>query len=148
MMKALKAVLLGWLVALPLTVEARSLTDILQESLANDPGLAEARANEGIAGSRLDQTEAARWPVLVATGGQRLVSSDKDSDKAFSPSLKSTWTLYDFGQNEASVARDSEKVDYYANKTAETAEDLIYKISTDYLEALKAKRSLQVAKDN
>lgn len=148
MIKIIKTTLVVALVMVATGTGARTLPQILQDGLASAPDLAEARANERIANSRLEQTEAARWPVVSVTGGQRLLTTKKSGSKSFVPTLRSSWTIYDFGQNEAATERDKFKVGYYNHKTAETAEELIYQLSGFYLEALKAHMSLKVANDN
>ncbi len=142
-----KMSLLAGLIALSTISQARDLPQVLREALATDPKLSEAITNQRMASSRLQQTQAARWPVLGASAGQRVVSSS-GSGRGFTPSLKGTWRIYDFGQNKARVMRDSEKVGYYDYKTKETAEELIYEVASYYLEALKSHMALQVAKRN
>lgn len=148
MIKTIRTALIFALTITVMTAQSRTLPQILQDGLASAPDLAEARANERIAGSRLDQTEAARWPVVSITGGQRLLTTNQSNAKSFVPTLRSSWTIYDFGQNEAATERDKLTVDYYNHKTSETAEELIYQLSGYYLEAFKAKMSLDVANDN
>ncbi|UJF25345.1 TolC family protein [Suttonella sp. R2A3] len=127
--------------------QGRTLPEILQDGLANDPGLAEARANERIADSRLAQSEAQWWPTLGAKARQPIANS-RDSSNSFKPVLEAKWTVYDFGRRAAQIERDTLKTDYYAYKTEEAAEELIYELSGFYLEALRAKLSLDVAQGN
>ena len=108
----------------------RDLPQILRSAVVRDPQIAEAQANQRVAQSTLEQTEASRWPTLKAGVNQ------------------ADWKLYDFGATGASIERDRIKTQYYKNKTSETAEELAFKIATDFLEALKARESLKVAKEN
>lgn len=141
-----------WLVILCLavgkTVSARTLQEVLRQNVLKDPSIAEAVANERISDSRLAQAKAAKWPVVSATGGQRVFSSNKSESAAFNPTLQAKWTLYDFGQQDSAIDRERYKTDYFTNKTAETTEELINQLSGYYLEAVKAKMSLNIAKVN
>ncbi len=128
------------------TASARTLTEILQNNIVNDPSVAEALANQRIANSRLNQAKAARWPVLAASAGQKVISSNKDDDSEFNPALQARWTIFDFGKQSATIEKEGFKSDYFAYKTEETTEELINKISRYYLEALKAKMSVVIAK--
>jgi hypothetical protein len=124
----------------------RDLPQILRSAVVRDPQIAEAQANQRVAQSTLEQTEASRWPTLKAGVNQAVLNSKKDYK--FTPGVEANWKLYDFGATGASIERDRIKTQYYKNKTSETAEELAFKIATDFLEALKARESLKVAKEN
>lgn len=124
----------------------RELQQILRDGVIGDPKILEAQANQRIAQSTLEQTEAALWPVVKASANQPMINSS--GKYHFNPGLEASWRVYDFGATQAGIERDRIKTQYYHQKTIETAEELAYELASDYLEALKAKLSLQVAKEN
>ncbi|MDO4643036.1 MAG: TolC family protein [Cardiobacteriaceae bacterium] len=124
----------------------RNLPQILRAAVVKDPQITEAQANQRVAQSTLEQTEAGRWPTLKAGLNQPVLNSN--GKYKFTPGVEADWRLYDFGATNASIERDRIKTQYYKNKTSETAEELAFKIASDYLEALKARDSLKVAKEN
>ena len=124
----------------------RELPEILRAAVVKDPQIVEAQANQRVAQSTLEQTEASRWPTVKAGVNQAVLNTK--GDYKFSPGVEADWKVYDFGATGASIERDRIKTQYYKNKTSETAEELAFKIASDYLEALKARESLKVAKEN
>ena len=148
MKRLLRTATVTALVAVACLIEAsgRDLPQILRAAVVRDPQIAEAQANQRVAQSTLEQTEASRWPTLKAGVNQAVLNSQ--NDYKFTPGVEANWKLYDFGATGASIERDRIKTQYYKNKTSETAEELAFKIASDFLEALKARESLKVAKEN
>lgn len=140
----------GWLACMAgmiFSVQARDLQQILRAVVSEDPQVREAQANERVASAVLRQSESAYYPTVRAAINQPLANSDSER-RGFTPGLEAKWRIYDFGQTDASVERDRIKTEYYRFKTEETAEELAYNFSKDYLEALQAKMSLDVARRN
>ncbi len=129
------------------TVFARTLPEILRDGVANEPSIIEAQANTRIAESTLARTEASKYPVVQGTLTQPAIQTNS-SKHDFTPGIRANWTVYDFGKRNAEVKRDELNVKFYNFKTNETIEELAYQLAGDYLEALKAKTSLDVAYEN
>ena len=133
-------------VACSFWASGRNLPQILRAAVTKDPQIVEAQANQRVAQSTLEQTEAELWPKVRAGVNQPVLNSG--GKYKFTPGVEAEWRLYDFGATRAGIERDRVKTQYYKHKTSETAEELAFQIASDYLEALQARESLRVAKEN
>lgn len=139
--------IVGWATAGMLVAQARDLPEILRAVVSEDAQVREAQANERVAAAVLKRSESAYYPTVRASINQPVANSNEDR-RSFTPGLEASWRVYDFGQTSAHVERDKIKTEYYRFKTEETAEELAYSFVKDYLEALQAKMSLDVARRN
>lgn len=130
-----------------LSVQARDLPEILRAVVSDDAQVREAQANERVASAVLRQSESAYYPTVRASINQPIANTNGER-RSFTPGVEASWRIYDFGQTDANVERDRIKTEYYRFKTEETAEELAYNFTKDYLEALQAKMSLEVARRN
>ena len=133
-------------VACSFWASGRNLPQILRAAVVKDPQVVEAQANQRVAQSTLEQTEAELWPKVRAGVNQPVLNTG--GSYKFTPGVEADWRLYDFGATRAGIERDRVKTQYYKHKTNETAEELAFQIASDYLEALQARESLRVAKVN
>ena len=131
---------------------ALPLQDIVRHSQDNDPKVHEARANESAAQSSVASAKARHYPTLALTGTQVLAQEHRyDSNKrstSFNPGLRASLNLYSFGGIEARVNERQHSSEYYHHKISETQEELGSTIGRLYLAALRAKESIQVARQN
>ena len=139
--------IVGWATAGLLVAQARDLPQILRAVVSEDAQVREAQANERVAAAVLKRSESTYYPTIRASVNQPLANSNEDR-RSFTPGVEASWRVYDFGQTSAHVERDKIKTEYYRFKTEETAEELAYSFTKDYLEALQAKMSLEVARRN
>lgn len=130
-----------------LAVQARDLPEILRAVVSDDAQVREAQANERVASAVLRQSESAYYPTVRTSINQPIANTNGER-RSFTPGVEASWRIYDFGQTDANVERDRIKTEYYRFKTEETAEELAYNFTKDYLEALQAKMSLEVARRN
>lgn len=129
---------------------AQGLKDILKRSLASDPVLQEAKANESAAKSATKATRAGHYPVLALTGTQVITQKHKYSsnNKNNGLGVRGSLNLYSWGGINAAVRRDKNKEIYYGHKYFETREQLGGEIGKLYLTALRAKESLDVSRQS
>lgn len=141
-----RSVLMTALMLLPIVIQARELPQILRDGMVKNPEIMEALANESVSQAVLDQSRAARYPVVQATANQPMLSTD--DSYSFMPGITAQWTLYDFGKLSAQIAVDEIETFYRNLKVSETAEQWAYKFAGYYLDAVMAKLQLQAAEDN
>lgn len=132
-------------------VSAMGLQNILQAHLLNDPSLLEAQANARAAATDIKIAEAAHYPTVTVTGAQTLAQKQRyESNRrsSFNPGLQGKLNLYSWGGKDAQIRQTEYKHDYYTYKIDETQEEVANNISTLYLNALRAKESIQAAQNN
>lgn len=141
-MKRFSLLFLGlWLA----NAEGRTLAEILKVSIPNDPEILEAQATQMVSEAVLEQSQALLYPTVKAVANQPAFST---GSYRFNPALQASWTLYDFGATKANIRHDRIQTEYYDEKIAETAGEVAFQMATYYLEALRAKLSLEVAQEN
>ena len=130
------------------SVSAVQLKTLLNTALEQDPMILEAQANEEGAKSKVKESKSLHYPTVAVTANQILDQSHESQDdytsEDFTPGLRGSLNLYSFGAISAQVDRDQKKSEYYEQKIDETAEELSYTISTEYLKALNAHEALAV----
>ncbi|MDO5686847.1 MAG: TolC family protein [Neisseria sp.] len=125
---------------------------ILQQSLLNDPRIAEAWANDQAAQERADASFALHYPT-VAVQGNRLLSQDHkypsdEKSTRFNPGVTAKLNLFSWGAINNQVKRDKEKERYFYYKYYETREELGNEIATQYLDALFYREALVALRDS
>lgn len=138
--------LLSALLLVPIMIQARDLPQILRDGIVRNPEIMEALANESVSQAVLEQSRAARYPVVQATASQPMLSTG--GGYSFSPGISAQWTLYDFGKLSAQIAADEIETFYQNLKVSETAEQWAFKFAGYYLDAVMAKLQLEAAQDN
>lgn len=130
---------------------ATSLQAILQANLINDPTIMEAQANARAAATDIKIAKSAHYPTVMVTGSQTLAQSHRYNSSrrtSFNPGLQGKLNLYSWGGKQAQIRQTQYKHDYYTYKIDETQEDVGNTIATFYLNALRAKESIQAAQNN
>lgn len=138
--------LISALLLVPIIIQARELPQILRDGMVRNPEIMEALANESVSQAVLEQSKAARYPVIQATARQPMLSTG--SGYSFTPGISAQWTLYDFGKLSAQIAADEIETFYQNLKVSETAEQWAFKFAGYYLDAVMAKLQLEAAQDN
>ena len=118
-------------------LQAAELPALIREALNTDPAVLEARANEEIAGSQAEATRAQRWPVVSLEAGSNLINRDKNATPF--RGVAGRYNLYSAGAIGAAIERDDLKKTYRTHKTQETREEIAFAMSSEFLQALRAK---------
>lgn len=131
-------------------LSAIELQNLLRNSLTNDPILQEASANIAVAEAQVKVSKAGHYPILSATNTSVLEQrhKEKSDDKKSTPGLRSRVNIYSWGNVEASVERDRNKVQFYRQKYLESRELLGKTIGELYLAALRAKENIAIYKES
>lgn len=128
------------------------LQQILRQSLANDPTVREAEANERAAQSAVSASKAGHYPVVSLTGTQVLAQKHRNDrnerSKGLNPGLTANLNLYAWGGIEAEVEQNRYKAEYFGHKIDETREQLGSEIGKLYLGALRAKELIEAGQNN
>lgn len=120
---------------------AEELPALIRDAVAADPEILEARANEDVAGSRLEATRAQRLPVLGLQAGGNAYNPDKFYSTPFRGAVGKL-NLYSAGAIGAQVERDELKLQFQRLRTEETRERVAYNVASLFLQALTAKELL------
>lgn len=143
-----KPLALALILAVSTNLQAQSLQEVLQYSLVNDPVLLEAEADEQGAYNRVEQAKSGHWPTVRLTGSQMVKQYHKDrsdySDNGFNPGVEVSMNLYSFGAIESEIKKNKASEVYYHHKYGESQEELGLTIGQLYLDALKAKESVDI----
>ena len=140
----LAALLLGWCAGASLADE---LPALIRDAVAADPAILEARANEDVAGSRLESTRAQHLPVLGLQAGGTVADPDKFYSTPFRGAVGRV-NLYAAGAIDAAIERDELKLATQRLRTEETGEKIATDVSSLYLQALVAQELLAVETAN
>ncbi len=142
--------LLLFLSGLSTTTIARgeSLQELLQYALVSDPVLQEARAEQFVAKSQVEQAKSLRWPTVRLTGNELIAQQHDDpaddESRDFTPGVEVALNVYSFGAIDAEIAKSQSNEQYQGYKYSESREELGYTIGDLYLTALNAREAIRV----
>lgn len=141
---------------LPKKVEKKekkfTLADMVKEVLQKDPDIQVRLYEYKTLVEELNETKASYYPTvdLIARYGRTKTKNDSSEDK-FSSSeitLELKQNLFNGFASDSSTSRDEARVKAAFYKYQEVAQDEVYKAIEAYLNVLKYKKILQIAKDN
>lgn len=128
--------------------KGESLQQLLQYALVSDPILQEARAEQFVAESQVEQSKSLRWPTVRLTGNELIAQHhddpDDDKSKDFIPGVEVSMNVYSFGAVDAEIAKSQANQQFKAHQYDESREELGYTIGDLYLTALNARESIRV----
>lgn len=132
--------------ALPDLARAAELPELVREALNTDPAILEARANEEVAGSQAEATRSQRLPVFSLEAGSNIIN--RNSNATPFRGVAGRYNLYSAGAIGAAIERDDLKKVYRTHKTQETREQIAFAMSSEFLQALRAKELLNTEARN
>lgn len=146
--RRLKAIALAATLALGAAgAGAAALPALIQDAMSADPAILEARANEEVAGTRLESTRAQHLPVLGLQAGGNVADPDKYYSTPFRGAVGKV-NLYAAGAIDAAVERDELRLQTQRLRTEETGEKIAFEVASLYLQALAAEELLAVEQAN
>lgn len=146
--RRLKAIALAATLALGAAgAGAAALPALIQDAMSADPAILEARANEEVAGTRLESTRAQHLPVLGLQAGGNVADPDKYYSTPFRGAVGKV-NLYAAGAIDAAIERDELRLQTQRLRTEETGEKIAFEVASLYLQALAAEELLAVEQAN
>ncbi|MFC0309455.1 TolC family protein [Gallibacterium trehalosifermentans] len=123
-----------------------TLKQILDNAFATDPELLEAKTNTMVARNQTEQAISGHYPTLSVFGRQSLDEYSRNSDTSnkhqFTPGVSASVNIYSFGAVEKKIAHSVANEDALRHKYNESKENLTYRITELYLNALRHKDSI------
>ena len=126
---------------------AAELPALIRDAVSADPAILEARANEDVAGTRLESTRAQHLPVLGVQAGGNVADPDKFYSTPFRGAVGRV-NLYAAGAIDAAIERDELKLATQRLRTEEVGAQVAYNVASTYLQALTAQELLVVEQAN
>ncbi len=130
-----------------LAAGAAELGALIQDAVAADPAILEARANEDVAGSRLEATRAQHLPVLGLQAGSNVANPGDYYSTPFRGAV-GRLNLYAAGAIDAAIERDQLKLATQRLRTEDIRGQVAYNVGQLFLQALLAKELLEVEAAN
>ena len=141
--RAMRALAAGVLALWGAGTCAAELGALIQDAVSADPAILEARANEDVAGARLQATRAQHLPVLGLQAGGNVANPGNYYSTPFRGAV-GRLNLYAAGAIDAAIERDQLRLATQRLRTEDIRGQVAYNVAQLFLQALSAKELLEV----